>query len=237
MDYFRIAPRLALRASPRPPLRTGVGSPAGPPQLDGRSLLLMLGLLLWLTVTLVGPPRPAHARALPLPAAAGLRPAELRPAGLQAAELRPTELRPLAPMPVGHSLADVLRRFDPPPLPWAAGHRGVDLAAPVGSPVRAVKAGVVSFAGEIAGTFSVAVTHPGTGDPPLRTTYQPLEPLVATGDRVAAGQVIGTVAAGPWHCPASCLHWGLLRGHRYLDPLALVGLGRSRLLPPDGAQG
>ena len=235
MDYFRIAHRVALRASLRPSLRpalrpslrTGAGSPVGPPQLDGRNLLLMLGLLLWLTMTLVGPPRPVHARALPLTVAAELRPAELRPA----------ELRPLAPMPVGHSLADVLRRFDPPPLPWAAGHRGVDLAAPVGSPVRAVKAGVVSFAGEIAGTFSVAVTHPGTGDPPLRTTYQPLEPLVATGDRVAAGQVIGTVAAGPWHCPASCLHWGLLRGHRYLDPLALVGLGRSRLLPPDGAQG
>ena len=31
------------------------------------------------------------------------------------------------------ALARVVRRFDPPPQPWLAGHRGVDLAAaPVG---------------------------------------------------------------------------------------------------------
>jgi len=30
---------------------------------------------------------------------------------------------------------------------------------------------------------------------------------------------------------AACLHWGLLQGDVYLDPLALLGLGRVRLLP------
>jgi hypothetical protein len=33
------------------------------------------------------------------------------------------------------------------------------------------------------------------------------------------------------HVDASVLHWGLLRGTDYLDPLALLGLERVRLLP------
>ena len=38
------------------------------------------------------------------------------------------------------------------------------------------------------------------------------------------------------HCfPEACLHWGLLQGEAYLDPLSLVGGGPIRLLPLDGA--
>ena len=33
----------------------------------------------------------------------------------------------------------------------------------------------------------------------------------------------------------ACLHWGLLRGDTYLDPLALITQGRLRLLPLGGA--
>ncbi|MGX9228951.1 peptidoglycan DD-metalloendopeptidase family protein [Streptomyces albus] len=45
----------------------------------------------------------------------------------------------------------VPRGWDPPPQPWAPGHRGVDLAARPGQPVRAVADGKVSFAGKVAG--------------------------------------------------------------------------------------
>jgi hypothetical protein len=31
-----------------------------------------------------------------------------------------------------------------------------------------------------------------------------------------------------------CLHWGLLRGATYLNPLTLVGAGPIRLLPASG---
>ena len=43
---------------------------------------------------------------------------------------------------------------------------------------------------------------------------------------------MATVAATPGHCaPATCLHWGVLRGETYLDPLVLVGAVRVMLLP------
>ncbi|TGB06648.1 M23 family peptidase [Streptomyces palmae] len=142
----------------------------------------------------------------------------------------------------------VLRAWDPPPQPWAAGHRGVDLAARPGAAVRAAAAGRVVFAGTVAGRGVVSVEIAGSGDPPLRTTYEPVRAAVAKGDRVAAGQVVGSVAAGPFHCPAGCLHWGLRRADRYLDPLSLLPPamlrgGPSRLLPvfgipePEGSGG
>ncbi|MFF7727588.1 M23 family metallopeptidase [Streptomyces sp. NPDC008001] len=136
----------------------------------------------------------------------------------------------------------LMRAWRPPPVPWAAGHRGVDLVARAGQPVRAAAPGTVSFAGTVAGRGVVAVTHPGTGEPPLRTTYEPVDALVKQGDQVAAGQVIGTLQAGSSHCSGGCLHWGLLRGKIYLDPLSMLPpwmLRRppSRLLPMSGGTG
>lgn len=124
--------------------------------------------------------------------------------------------------------AAVLRRFDPPPEPWLAGHRGVDLGAAEGAPVRAAGAGVVVHAGPLAGRGVVSILHTGG----LRTTYEPVTAAVRPGDLVAAGDPIGSVEAGHPGCPQTvCLHWGLRRGDVYLDPLALLGLGRVRLLP------
>jgi murein DD-endopeptidase MepM/ murein hydrolase activator NlpD len=124
-----------------------------------------------------------------------------------------------------------VRSFDPPPQPWLAGHRGVDLAAPVASTVHAAGAGTVVYAGRLAGRGVVSVAHPGG----LRTTYEPVTTALRIGDPVAAGQLIGALEAGHPGCPApACLHWGLRRGEGYLDPLALLGLGRVRLLPLRG---
>lgn len=135
--------------------------------------------------------------------------------------------------PVGPPRPEVLRGFEPPPGPYAAGHRGVDLAAPPGTPVLAPAAGTVAFAGPVGGLGVLTITLTGTGLPPLRTTYGPVEPLVGAGAAVRPGEVVARVAPGG-HCPRSCLHWGLLRGDRYLDPLALLRGGRSRLLPVTG---
>jgi murein DD-endopeptidase MepM/ murein hydrolase activator NlpD len=124
----------------------------------------------------------------------------------------------------------VVRPFDPPPEPWQRGHRGVDLAGPVGVTVRAAGPGTVLFAGMIANRPVVSVSHQNG----LRTTYEPVRPVVAAGDRVAAGQPLGVLLAGHPGClagPPACLHWGLRRGEEYLDPLLLLGLGRVRLLP------
>ncbi|MFI8960560.1 M23 family metallopeptidase [Streptomyces sp. NPDC053493] len=132
--------------------------------------------------------------------------------------------------PVGPPRPDVLRGWEPPPGPYAAGHRGVDLAAPPGTAVLAPAAGTVTFAGPVGGHGVLTLTLTGTGLPPLRTTYGPVEPLVRPGAPVEPGDVVARVAPGG-HCPTSCLHWGLLRGDTYLNPLTLIRRGPSRLLP------
>ncbi|MBT2406051.1 MULTISPECIES: M23 family metallopeptidase [unclassified Streptomyces] len=120
----------------------------------------------------------------------------------------------------------VVRWWDPPPTPYAAGHRGVDLAAPVGAELRAVGAGRVHFAGQVAGRGVLSLTLPGG----LRTTYEPVRPLVAEGETVTAGQPVAVLTEGS-HCPAPCLHWGLLAGDTYLNPLTLAPPPTPRLLP------
>lgn len=141
--------------------------------------------------------------------------------------------------PIGSaSSPPVIAEFDPPSKPWLAGHRGVDLAASVGAPVRAAGAGTITFAGKIAGRGVVTITH---GE--LRTTYEPVDATVEYGQRVARGNVIGTVGTGS-HCSVTCVHWGLLRGEEYLDPLLLLtweppvlkSLSRS-IEPPTRRQG
>lgn len=130
----------------------------------------------------------------------------------------------------------VVRGWEPPATEYGRGHRGVDLAAPPGSVVRAAAPGRVSFAGRVAGRGVIAVELAGTGDPPLRTTYEPVRGTVEKGDEVAAGEALGVLELPTGHCRGSCLHWGLLRAEAYLDPLSLLPpwllrRGASRLLP------
>lgn len=105
--------------------------------------------------------------------------------------------------------------------------------------MRAAAAGRVSFAGPVAGRGVLVIEVSGSGAPALRTTYEPVRATVAKGERVTAGQVVGVVQSGPFHCPGGCLHWGLRRADRYLDPLSLLPPsmlrgGPSRLLPVFG---
>ena len=122
----------------------------------------------------------------------------------------------------------VTRPFEPPPSPYGPGHRGADLGGVPGDVVRAAGAGVVVFAGMVAGRPVVSVDHAGG----LRTTYEPVAPGVAAGQEVSRGSPLGTLLAGHEGCPAAaCLHWGLRRGEVYLDPLSLLRPPRVRLLP------
>lgn len=142
-------------------------------------------------------------------------------------QLRPTEPAtgwtwPLLPQPA------VVHEFGPPQHRWEPGHRGVDLAAAVGQPVVAPAPGVVTFSGPLAGRGVVVITHPNG----LRSTFEPVGGALAVGEAVEPREVIGHLADTPTHCaPAVCLHWGVLRGRVYLDPLGLIGRPQIVLLP------
>ncbi|WP_079030425.1 murein hydrolase activator EnvC family protein [Streptomyces ambofaciens] len=191
-----------------------------------------LSAAVWLLVVSViaGPPRPASSAASP----AGVSAAVPLTAGDAGGLPDPSVPAVARVWPVG-ARPPVLRGWEAPATPYGPGHRGVDLATAAGASVRTVAAGRVSFAGRVAGRGVVSVELTGTGDPPLRTTYEPLEASVTRGDEVAAGEVLGTVEPTGSHC-TGCLHWGLLRGDVYLNPLSLLPPwlldgGPSRLLP------
>jgi murein DD-endopeptidase MepM/ murein hydrolase activator NlpD len=123
----------------------------------------------------------------------------------------------------------VLRAFQRPPTPYAAGHRGADLAAASDGLVLAAGAGRVSFAGPVASRGVVVIVHADG----IRTEYEPLVPLVHVGQHVTRGQPIARLHGSHGGCAiARCLHWGARRGASYFDPLLLLRpLGPVRLLP------
>lgn len=95
----------------------------------------------------------------------------------------------------------------------------------------AARPGTISFAGPLAGRGVVVIDH-GDG---TRTTYEPVSASVVAGEEVSAGDELGRLSLRGSHClPATCLHWGWLRGEEYLNPLDLVGPRRVRLLPLAG---
>jgi murein DD-endopeptidase MepM/ murein hydrolase activator NlpD len=103
----------------------------------------------------------------------------------------------------------------------------VDLRTSPGQRVAAAGDGRVAFAGSLAGRGVIAVDH---GD--LRTTYEPVDARVHVGERVLAGQTLGTVGTGTGHCGSgNCLHLGLRRGREYLDPMLLLSRPSARLRP------
>jgi murein DD-endopeptidase MepM/ murein hydrolase activator NlpD len=119
----------------------------------------------------------------------------------------------------------VVRGFEPPSGPYGPGHRGIDLAAPLGTPVAAPAAGRTVFAGPVAGLGWVSLeVAPG-----VVVTVGPLDrPTVRAGQRVPALARLGRLAPGH----DGRLHLGLRVDSAYVDPLPyLVGDGPPRLAP------
>ncbi|HEY2983639.1 MAG TPA: M23 family metallopeptidase [Jatrophihabitantaceae bacterium] len=202
--------RRPWRRGPRWPIRRG-----GPLRIRWRRRALVVASLLLLAgsgAPFVAPVSADQLRATPTVVAPTLADARYR-----------------APLP---GPIVVLRRFEPPPTPYSAGHRGVDLSAPRGSQVLAASAGRVSFAGRVAGRGVVVIAH-GDG---IRTEYEPVAPLVSAGQVVTGGQPAGRVhGTHDGQSPDRCLHWGARRGNEYIDPLLLLRpLGPVRLLPWPG---
>ena len=105
-----------------------------------------------------------------------------------------------------------------------APHRGLDIAAPPGTPVGAMASGVVSLAQpDMYFTGGTVMLDHGHG---VHSVYVHLQDvLVEVGQELAQGAVLGTVgstgrATGPH------LHWGIYWFDQAVDPALLVG-------PPD----
>lgn len=141
------------------------------------------------------------------------------------ADAEPRFVWPLDPRPA------LINPFDPPEHDWLPGHRGVDLGGRTGETVRAAGAGIVVFAGMVAGRPVVSIDHPNG----VRTTYEPVEGVVQAGRRVQRGEAIGRLIPGHADCSTPCLHWGVRRGTDYLDPLGLIRITPIRLLPLEPA--
>ena len=140
----------------------------------------------------------------------------------------------------------VVRGFDARAGPFGPGHRGIDIAAPVGELVRSPTAGRVTFAGPVAGANWVSLL----AAPGVLVTVGPLGDPVTTAVQVPARAPVGRV--GPGHelptvgrvvpgREGATLHLSVRVDGVYVDPLAyLVDRPRPRLAPlsaPGGLRG
>jgi septal ring factor EnvC (AmiA/AmiB activator) len=187
------------------------------------------------------------------PAAAPVAVAE-HPSSWAPVEPRSSRVPPLW-MPVTGPL---VRGFDARAGPYGPGHRGIDIAAPVGELVRAPTAGRVVFTGPVAGVNWVTLM----AAPGVLVTLGPLLDPAVTATRVRSKDPVGRVGpghaatraapaapaapadpvrrgeAGEW---AATLHLSVRVDGVYVDPLAyLVDRPRPRLVPlpaPGGLPG
>jgi murein DD-endopeptidase MepM/ murein hydrolase activator NlpD len=114
----------------------------------------------------------------------------------------------------------ILRGYDPPETPYGAGHRGIDVAVPIGTTVRAPESAVVAFAGKVGGQLFVTLDHGGE----LASTYSWLsKALVRKGDVVIRGQPIATSGLGHPGSLVPHLHLGVKLAGAYVDPMLYLG--------------
>lgn len=114
-------------------------------------------------------------------------------------------------------------------------HRGWDIGGPVGSEIHAPADGVVTYARDMYYSGNTLFVDHGGG---LYTGYFHMDSFaVEPGDRVEAGQLLGTVGA-TGRVTGPHLHWAAKIGGHYIHPasLLLLDFGRRLAEPPAETQ-
>lgn len=180
------------------------------------------------------PPRPpdrvARADTAPGPATSS------RPRNSQAPD-RPAISRPIATQPASPATfgaggkvwpvaGRVVSRFGA--KPGGLHNDGINIAAPRGTPVRAMNGGTVVYAGNELRGFGnlILIRHAGG----MTSAYAHLDQVgVTRGDTVAKGQVIATVGTTGGVDPAQ-LHFEIRKGRKAIDPIRTLGGNPPRAL-------
>jgi murein DD-endopeptidase MepM/ murein hydrolase activator NlpD len=180
---------------------------------------------------LQGTPQPAPAPTqLPAPTPKPFEPTPVQPAPVQSAQIEPPP--PAAPVPSGDPLpalkpdspfiwpvdGKVISKFGP--AKDNLRNDGINIAAPVGAPVKASAAGTVAYAGnELRGFGNMVLLRHEDGWVTAYAHNSSL--LVQKGDRVSQGQTIARVGStGNVESPQ--LHFELRQGTKAVDPMKLL---------------
>jgi murein DD-endopeptidase MepM/ murein hydrolase activator NlpD len=108
-------------------------------------------------------------------------------------------------------------------------HKGIDYAAPTGTPALVVGDGVVSFAGRNGGYGNVVEVNHGNGH---KTLYAHLSKIhVRHGQKVQKGQPIGAVGSTGWSTGPH-LHFEFLVNGRHVDPQKIIQQARDKSIEP-----
>ena len=131
--------------------------------------------------------------------------------------------------PIGHPVAgqQMTSRFGPRTDPFnkrRAMHGGVDFRAARGHPIRATGAGRVKRAGPNGGYGRFVEIDHGNG---VTTRYAHMSKiLVRKGERIVAGQKIGTVGS-TGRSTGPHLHYEVRKHGKAIDPVKFIRTGRS----------
>lgn len=100
-------------------------------------------------------------------------------------------------------------------------HKGIDFAAPTGTPIRAVGDGVIDFAGSQGGYGNVVVVQHGSVYSTAYAHLSRMAPGVRRGTRVSQGDVIGYVGTSGWSTGPH-LHYEFRVNNDARDPNSIV---------------
>lgn len=135
---------------------------------------------------------------------------------LQGRALRKVFLK--SPLPFSRVTSGFSMRVHPISGQWKQ-HKGIDFAAPTGTPIRATGDGVVEFAGNAGGYGNMVVIRHGKM---YSTAYAHMSRIAAKrGARVAQGELIGYVGSTGWSTGPH-LHYEFRVNNVALNPNSIV---------------